>query len=163
MGHVTFFHLSISGFLIACSFLQGAEAYSCPQDWINFQRHCYSYRQTARNWYDAEADCQTYGEKSHLASILSEEEHRRLASAITGAYEIKGPIWIGLFRKKRGGKVKHWKWTDNAVFSYMHWGSGQPSNCKNNQHCVEMLGADLMDWNDNHCDTENYYICKLLL
>uniref|UniRef100_A0A670JBM4 Uncharacterized protein n=1 Tax=Podarcis muralis TaxID=64176 RepID=A0A670JBM4_PODMU len=51
------------------------------------------------------ADCQMFGQKSHLASILSEEEHRRIASAITGAYEIKGPVWIGLFRKKKARKV----------------------------------------------------------
>ncbi|XP_077791750.1 regenerating islet-derived protein 4-like [Podarcis muralis] len=163
MGRTTFFHLSISGFLIACSFLQGTEAISCPQDWINFQRHCYSYRQIARNWNDAEMDCQTFGQKSHLASILSKEEHKLLASAIKGAYEIKGPIWIGLFRKKEAGKNIQWRWTDSAVVSYVHWGSGQPSNSKNDKHCVEMNGADLMDWNDTQCDTENYYICKFQL
>uniref|UniRef100_UPI00109F6A6B C-type lectin BpLec-like n=1 Tax=Podarcis muralis TaxID=64176 RepID=UPI00109F6A6B len=142
MGRTTFFHLSIWGFLIACSFLQGTEALSCPQDWINFQWNCYSYRQTARSWNDAEADCQMFGQKSHLASILSEEEHRRIASAITGAYEIKGPVWIGLFRKKKARKNIQWEWTDNAVFGYMNWGPGQPSNSKNDEHCVEMYGEE---------------------
>nr|XP_034982679.1 C-type lectin PAL-like [Zootoca vivipara] len=163
MGRITFFHLSIWGFLVSCFVLQGTEAYSCPPDWINIQRHCYSLKKVPRKWNDAETDCQTYGTKSPLASILSEGEHRRLAAAITAGNDLSVNIWIGLFRMKKGGKIKHWRWTDNAVVGYMPWGPGQPSNCRNEQYCVELYGVDFMDLNDNNCDTENFYICKMPL
>ncbi|XP_053262590.1 C-type lectin lectoxin-Lei1-like [Podarcis raffonei] len=160
MSRITFFHLSILGFLAACFFLQGTEARSCPQDWINFERYCYSLKKIARNWNDAEADCQTYGEKSHLASILSEEENKRVAAVIAGGNDPGYRIWIGLFRKKKGGKNVQLRWSDTANFDYAAWGEGQPDK---SGYCVEIFGEDYDMWNDTDCDDENYYLCKIPL
>ncbi|CAI5786628.1 Hypothetical predicted protein [Podarcis lilfordi] len=161
MGRITFFHLSIWGFLIACSFPQGTEASGCPQNWFRFQGHCYLLRKVKRNWNDAEADCQRFGTDSHLASILNWEEHRYIASAIRQGKDPGFHIWIGLFRVKRGGRITVWKWTDSAVVGYMPWGPGQPSYSHRQEFCIELYGAEYMFWDDNSCEAENYYICKI--
>ncbi|XP_033018413.1 LOW QUALITY PROTEIN: snaclec 1-like [Lacerta agilis] len=117
--------------------LAGTEADSCPPDWINFQSHCYSLKKIARNWNAAEADCQTHGSESHLASIRSEKENA-FGSFIAGENDPGFPVWIGLFSFKGGGR-SYVRWTDNTNVDYTAWADGDPGK---RGYCVE-ISADV--------------------
>uniref|UniRef100_A0A8C5JUT6 Regenerating islet-derived family, member 4 n=1 Tax=Jaculus jaculus TaxID=51337 RepID=A0A8C5JUT6_JACJA len=68
---------------------------SCPSGWFHHKSHCYGYFRKLRSWSDAELECQSYGEGSHLASVLSQKEVSVISEYISG-YQRSQPVWIGL-------------------------------------------------------------------
>ncbi|XP_013920086.1 PREDICTED: C-type Lectin CRL-like [Thamnophis sirtalis] len=82
-----------------------------------------------------------------------------ISSSMLTGYEENFRIWIGLY-KIRGGKLRL-RWLDASVVSYTPWARNQPSNCKRNQKCVELYANDYKAWNDQFCNIEQPYLCKM--
>ena len=66
-------------------------------------------------WDDADTYCKGVG--GHLASIHSDEEHRKVAGIGNGNY-----IWIGGSTTEKKGV---WGWSDGSPWSYTNWQSGE--------------------------------------
>uniref|UniRef100_A0A2D4MVW0 C-type lectin domain-containing protein n=2 Tax=Micrurus TaxID=8634 RepID=A0A2D4MVW0_9SAUR len=160
MGFISV-HVPFLGFLVASFFIQGLEAVSCPKHWYMFEDFCYGFFKEKLTWNEAESECATYGKDGHLASIHSEREMAFLSSALLMNYAERFRIWIGLY-KLPGGKTR-FRWQDHSRGEYIPWAPHQPSNCKQNQNCVELYATDYKHWNDQFCDVEQPYLCKMSL
>ncbi|KAL6044255.1 hypothetical protein STEG23_019935, partial [Scotinomys teguina] len=68
---------------------------SCPPGWFYYKSHCYGYFRKLRSWSQAELKCQSYGNGSHLASVLNQNEVNVISRHIFG-YQRNLPVWIGL-------------------------------------------------------------------
>uniref|UniRef100_A0A670JEX7 C-type lectin domain-containing protein n=1 Tax=Podarcis muralis TaxID=64176 RepID=A0A670JEX7_PODMU len=123
--------------LLLLLFNKCTEAISCPQDWINFQRHCYSLKKFARNWYDAEVACQAFGENGHLASIHDEDDMKALSQHLSQNLKTEQHIWIGLYDPNTGSEhvsLARWGGKEKKSFSpfffFCKWHSHFLNICK---------------------------------
>ena len=66
-------------------------------------------------------------------------------------------FWIGL---NDLGLESSFKWSDGSPVQYTKYAFRQPDDYFKQEDCVEML-KDLAAWNDNHCNRQNPYICKI--
>ena len=67
-----------------------------------------------------------------------------------------GKFWIGL---NDLGLESSFKWSDGSPVQYLKFPSRQPDDFYKQEDCVEMLKYSA--WNDNHCNRQNPYICKI--
>ena len=52
-------------------------------------------------------------------------------------------------------------WEDGTAVNYTHWQSGEPNDSHGDEDCVEIYTGGLAGyWNDDHCESEKYYICE---
>ena len=84
-----------------------------------------------------------------LATVNSQVEQDAVFS-LTGS----SGAWIGLTDFLNEGKFS---WVDETVVSFTNFGSAQPNNGNNNQHCV-WIRAD-GSWNDVICQQTKSYVC----
>nr|XP_008113585.1 PREDICTED: C-type lectin BpLec [Anolis carolinensis] len=162
MGLLTYTSLCLFGLLLS-SPLTGAEANSCPNDWTEdpVQGNCYAYFDNKLTWREAEMECQSYGSKAHLASILSAEETDFIAKHISTYQHETSSVWMGLYDPRQTGK---WNWSDGSIYNYMAWARGQPDFLHGPEYCVELnLFTGFKQWNNNNCKKMNTYICKIKL
>ena len=79
------------------------------------------------NWGQARAaaESRTYnGYQGHLVSITSQAENDFITSHLT----FSGYL-IGLFQPSGSPEPSGgWRWTTDEVFSFIHWGPGEPNN-----------------------------------
>ena len=66
-------------------------------------------------------------------------------------------IWIGF---NDLGLESSFKWSDGSPVQYTKFASGQPDDFRKQEDCVEMWRGSAA-WNDNHCNRQNPYICKI--
>ncbi|XP_010641847.1 regenerating islet-derived protein 4 [Fukomys damarensis] len=126
---------------------------SCAAGWFYFKSSCYGYFRKLRNWGDAEFECQSYGNGTHLASVLSQKEASVISKYING-YQRCQPVWIGL----HNSKDQQWQWLDGATYLYRSW-SGRSSG--ENEHCGEMsYEKNFLAWNKNDCNKSQHFLCK---
>ena len=126
---------------------------ACPSNWPNFQRNCYKLFNTQLTWADAQTHCQQ--ENSHLASILSEEEHQFIINKfVRDEY-----IWVGGHDMDVEGQ---WIWTDGSNWNYTRWNAGQPDNAGGKEHCLNLFksGRD-GNFNDYPCTKKIKFLCKI--
>ncbi|XP_030615785.1 LOW QUALITY PROTEIN: regenerating islet-derived protein 4 [Delphinapterus leucas] len=88
--------------------------HSCATGWFYYKSCCYGYFQKLKNWSDAELECQSYGNGTHLASILYLKEANTIATYIGGCQRNK-PVWICLHDLQKG---QQWTWLDGATYIY---------------------------------------------
>ncbi|XP_048207844.1 regenerating islet-derived protein 4 [Perognathus longimembris pacificus] len=127
---------------------------SCASGWFYFKSSCYGYFRKLRNWSDAELECQSYGNTSHLASVLSVQEARVAAKYIAG-YQRTQPVWIGLHNPH---EKQQWQWTDGATYAYSAWTNRTASG---GQQCAETgPRGNFLTWNPNLCSKRHHFLCK---
>ncbi|XP_049597408.1 uncharacterized protein [Syngnathus scovelli] len=125
----------------------------CPTGWQDYNNHCYFFGTYSKSWTQAEDYCVSKG--GHLASIRDQQERDWLAQR-----RVKDPEnWIGLRRATPGSSV--WQWTDGTPFSYSAWEPMQPDYHKGLENCGEMRRSFGGRWNDDDCNANQGYICKL--
>ena len=73
------------------------------------------------------------------------------------AKSIDDTVWIGIDDKSKEGHFIYA--SDGASIAYTNWHYGQPDN-QNNEDCVDLLDHFEFEWNDDHCDIENSFICE---
>ena len=66
-------------------------------------------------------------------------------------------FWIGL---NDLGLESSFKWSDGSPVQYTIYGPGEPNDLYKQEDCVEMHRFSAT-WNDNHCNKQNPYICKI--
>ncbi|XP_057259737.1 C-type lectin Cal-like [Pezoporus wallicus] len=138
--------------------VQGGVAASCPQNWRLFRGYCYGFFQEKLTWDEAEAECERYGPKGHLASIHSQGTSRVLAAYLESQSHATDHIWIGLHDEEHS---RQWKWTDDSVYDFKKWDVGQPNNMWDKEDCVvlyHLSGFKL--WHDYPCDRKFSFLCQ---
>ncbi|XP_053112234.1 C-type lectin-like [Hemicordylus capensis] len=162
MGLVSPFCVPLFGLLVFSCFLQGRGAKSCPEGWTHYVSYCYAFINTPMSWREAEADCETYGQNGHLASIHNEFEMASVYTYIVNNFNNVKNFWIGL--KSRGtGQNRRWKWTDMAVVKYMPWAKGHPILKETREGCAEVTVNDIKQWKDVSCGEKKPFLCKIPL
>ncbi|XP_053927048.1 C-type lectin Cal-like [Cuculus canorus] len=133
---------------------QGRAQTICPRKWIHHRGNCYGYFTQRKTQAQAEEECSRYGPMATLASIHSEGSSivlgEYVASQEDGAY-----VWIGLKDEERNGR---WKWSDNSVLDYLHWGSYQPSY---SGYCVALGNSRGFEyWYNYPCSYQFPFLCQ---
>ncbi|XP_057571303.1 regenerating islet-derived protein 4 [Hippopotamus amphibius kiboko] len=127
---------------------------SCAAGWFYHRSYCYGYFRKLRNWTDAELECQSYGNGTHLTSILNSKEANTIAKYI-GGYQKNKPVWIGLHDPQ---KRHQWQWSDGSVYIYRTM-SGR--SVGKNKYCAEMNAKDaFLTWNSEDCNKRQHFLCK---
>mmetsp|Transcript_19556 Transcript_19556/g.46421 ORF Transcript_19556/g.46421 Transcript_19556/m.46421 type:complete len:336 (+) Transcript_19556:2-1009(+) len=143
------------------------DLFPTPHHWINAQSHqgsqtsagsgqgwCYTPRQEARTFSEAEHVCRAWG--GHVFSYQTEQE-MDMAVRLFGHTH----FWIGMRRMgSSGGLNGMFRFTDATDNQYANtrWASGQPSNSGGQEYCVEMVWYRKMQ--DVRCDARLPFICK---
>ncbi|XP_021100912.1 CD209 antigen-like protein E [Heterocephalus glaber] len=102
----------------------------CPWDWTFFQRKCYFFSRSQRDWRDSITTCQEVG--AQLVIVENAEEQ----SFLQQTSKSKGYAWMGLSDLN---KESEWHWVDGSPLSLSlvrYWNKGQPNNYEE-QDCVE--------------------------
>ncbi|XP_044179134.1 macrophage mannose receptor 1-like [Acropora millepora] len=106
------------------------------------------------SWQEALQECRrTRG--GDLVSIHSASENIFIKSNITR--RSSQSFWIGL---NDLGLESSFKWSDGSPVQYTNYKPREPNDFFKQEDCVEML-KDSATWNDNHCNRQNPYICKI--
>ncbi|XP_071372769.1 C-type mannose receptor 2-like [Centroberyx affinis] len=112
----------------------GVESRSgCPSGWSQYGSRCFVFISSSSTWPEAEQHCLHFG--ANLASIHSFGEYHFIQETVrrsTGGFP---RTWIG------GADAFQnflWFWSDGSRFDYQLWGSKEPNNYGNTEHCVEM-------------------------
>ena len=88
-----------------------------------------------------------------LASVQSAAENALLTTAASGHY-----VWIGGTDAASEGT---WVWSpSNTPLSYTNWGTGQPDDWGNIEHCLEVNYGGPGKWNDYTCGRSLNYVCQ---
>ncbi|XP_008828744.1 regenerating islet-derived protein 4 isoform X2 [Nannospalax galili] len=127
---------------------------SCISGWFYHRSHCYGYFRKMGNWSHAELECQSYGNGSHLASVLNQKEVSVISKYITG-YQRNQPVWIGLHDPQ---KRQLWQWIDGSTSLYRSWGDTSTSGAR---HCAELSPRNkFLTWSKNECNKRQHFLCK---
>ncbi|XP_051055242.1 regenerating islet-derived protein 4 [Phodopus roborovskii] len=108
---------------------------SCASGWFYYKSHCYGYFRKMGNWSHAELECQSYGNGSHLASVLNQKEASVISKYIIG-YQRNLPVWIGLHDPQ---KNQLWRWIDGSPQLYRPWNRRTESEAR---HCAVLNPKD---------------------
>uniref|UniRef100_A0A670IQX8 C-type lectin domain-containing protein n=1 Tax=Podarcis muralis TaxID=64176 RepID=A0A670IQX8_PODMU len=79
----------------------------CPDGWIGYQRKCYYFSDSDRNWTSSQNYCASFD--ASLVVIDSEEEMSFLRR-----YKGAADHWIGL---QRMNDQEPWKWINGTIFN----------------------------------------------
>ncbi|XP_067325698.1 C-type lectin-like [Anolis sagrei] len=157
MGLLAYASLCLFGLLLSSPF-PGAEAKSCPRDWMESEGNCYGYFGRETTWAEAEIECQSHGPGTHLASILTAAERDLVAHYIDNHQFQRNNVWIGLHDPLEKGK---WRWTDGSAYNYNHWMQKEPNNLWNSEYCVALRASTERKGRiDAVCKKPKHYICK---
>ncbi|XP_074840348.1 dromaiocalcin-1-like [Carettochelys insculpta] len=135
---------------------QGPRAKPCQKGWMHLLDGCYRYFCTERTWEDAENECKSKGEGTHLVSIHSAEENSMLACYVKQK-KIDKHVWIGLSDTAQNNQ---WKWADASPNNYTAWDQGQPDSPEKKEHCVALKYSDYEKWHDFPCGDKFPFLCK---
>uniref|UniRef100_H3D482 C-type lectin domain-containing protein n=1 Tax=Tetraodon nigroviridis TaxID=99883 RepID=H3D482_TETNG len=127
----------------------------CPTGWKMFRSSCYYISAGKKRWKDSRDYCKT--KRADLAIIKTQEEMTFINSLFGSDKE----VWIGLTDE---GSEGQWKWVDGSPLTTAFWGDNQPNSYDGrNQDCVEFWhhATGNGDWNDEHCNVENNWMCKI--
>uniref|UniRef100_A0A7S0EX77 C-type lectin domain-containing protein n=1 Tax=Hanusia phi TaxID=3032 RepID=A0A7S0EX77_9CRYP len=134
------------------------DLFPSPHFWGSDTEHfggwCYTPRQEARTFEEAEHVCRAWG--GHVFSFQSVDE-MEMAVRLFGHTH----FWVGLRRmSSSGGLNGMYRFTDSTDNTYANtrWQSGQPSNNGGNQWCTEMVWQAQMQ--AVRCDSRLPFICK---
>jgi len=138
------------------------DLYPTPHHWANQATNsnaggpgwCYTPRQEARTFSEAEHVCRAWG--GHVFSYQTEQE-MDMAVRLFGHTH----FWIGMRRLgNSGGLNGMFRFTDATDNTYANtrWAPGEPNNAGGIEYCVEMVWYRVM--NDIRCDARLPFICK---
>ncbi|XP_029941424.1 macrophage mannose receptor 1-like [Salarias fasciatus] len=126
----------------------------CDQGWREYEGSCYFFSTEPKTWKEANAYC--LHRRSNLMSIQDVNERLWLRTQINS--EI---YWIGLNDQAVEGV---YEWSDGTTFIpyFSYWMQGQPDNYGDEpgEDCVQVVGYNFGQWNDEHCNVSRKFICK---
>ncbi|XP_017145884.1 C-type lectin 37Db-like [Drosophila miranda] len=104
------------------------------------------------NWFSGTNICRQKG--GHLASPKSGEEFSRLKEKLTKGRD----YWLGISDLANEGVFQ--SQTTGNMAAFLKWGSGEPNNFANKEHCVELRSDSDFLMNDNVCTVTMYFVCE---
>ncbi|MEM9916926.1 MAG: lectin-like protein [Bacteroidota bacterium] len=113
--------------------------------------YCSNFRSS---WSYAKQYCQSKG--GHLAVVNDAQENGWIASQLQTS-----SAYIGLTDELQEG---NWRWVNGEPVTYTNWIPGQPSNSNNQQHYVEMFGANSYyygKWNDHYDHQHREFVMEI--
>lgn len=122
----------------------------CPWEWTFFQRKCYFFSKSQRNWHDSVTACEEEGARLVIVESADEQSFLQLSSTR------KGRTWMGLSDLNNEST---WHWVDGSPLSLSfmkYWNPNEPNNL-GEEDCAEFYGDG---WNDTKCNATKYFICK---
>ncbi|KAJ7317610.1 hypothetical protein JRQ81_003772 [Phrynocephalus forsythii] len=130
-----------------------SEVFPCGsrrREWEYFHGGCYYFATKQVIWQTAKMHCEE--KNSSLVVIQDNPEQNFLQSRTRGER-----YWIGLTDIDAEGE---WRWIDGTNYraNFKNWKPGQPSDYNRNEDCAEI--SALGEWNDENCNTQNFYICE---
>ncbi|XP_059581492.1 rheacalcin-1-like [Alligator mississippiensis] len=109
----------------------------------------------------AKDQCQSFGAKSHLASIHNPEEQRVIANLIARAHGYDDEVWIGLHI---AGRSDNWAWVDGSPTVHEAWHKYRRRYSWKGENCAALEDdAGYMTWDKDSCYDRNAFVCKLTL
>ncbi|XP_078232939.1 C-type lectin lectoxin-Thr1-like [Pogona vitticeps] len=139
----------------------------CLEGWMTYKECCYGFFTEMETWWDAEEKCRySPAARTHLASILDDEEMDAVANFITPLNQeynnYTHPVWIGLYNQRLGkSEERNWWWMDSFKTVYVAWARGEPNNDDTWENCVTLLPRKgYKKWNDDNCFKRFPYLCK---
>ncbi|KAH1183911.1 C-type lectin domain family 19 member A [Mauremys mutica] len=145
------------------------ESYSCPLFWTEYEGYCYRYFPINKTWAEADLYCAEFSigiKSAKLASIHSWEENVFVYDLVNSRVPgIPTDIWMGLHDLRQEG---HFEWTDGSSYDYNYWDGNQPDDgihsIPEEEDCVQIwyrYNSALRSWNDNSCNREFPFVCKI--
>lgn len=119
-------------------------------DWtMGSNGHCYVLYTTATDWFNAQANCQSFG--GELMSITEQFEND-----IGGSLAQNRGRWLGA-RQTAGP----WLWEDGSDFTlYENWQLGEPNGSGSCLRMGNQSGGAVQWWYDAPCGESNHYLCE---
>ncbi|XP_061190113.1 lymphocyte antigen 75-like [Saccostrea echinata] len=135
----------------------------CPQDWIEFEGHCY-FKGEDVSWHYAKEVCES--EDAYLVEVNEEKENDFLKETFLQIInsspcidDFSCPAWIGA-NDLETDRLILWSRDKNSLL-YTNWYPYEPNGYLGKEHCVQLLRSGF--WNDANCDAKIPYICEKLL
>lgn len=133
----------------------------CPLPFVSppTGNSCYYFGfATTRTWNEARVRCLSMD--ADLLKIDASEEQDLIMNILKKKdNELPGvqEWWVGLKRKE--DDIENWVWTDGSLAnkSSLRWGTDEPNNYKQNEHCAEIWERT---FNDKNCDSKLNFICE---
>ncbi|KAH3775354.1 perlucin-like protein isoform X1 [Dreissena polymorpha] len=157
----------LSIFALLSAILSVAKAVECPDNWITFHGHCYTFSINQTNWFHAAKTCHDLG--AQLVIIETDVEDAFLKTTIQHLHAHDDPQTVGYWTGANDLDVEgHWVWgyPSDIVVRYTDWHAGEPNNnwAGKPEDCVVLWGQFNFgyQWNDQTCSNVDYhYICEL--
>ncbi|XP_071115792.1 perlucin-like [Haliotis cracherodii] len=141
---------------LACwSLPRGVEGTKCTGGFHKHGGSCYWFSNIKGTFAEARSICRFLG--SDLVTITSHTED----AFVRGYATQRGKAERYYLGATDLGLEGRWVWTGNKPFTYTNWGPGQPTNYKNNEHCLEAYKGYGYGWNDVNCDKKANFICQM--
>ncbi|XP_046344929.2 perlucin-like [Haliotis rufescens] len=117
--------------LLGSSMLLYAEGTKCTGGFHKHGNSCYWLSNIKGTFAEARSICRFLG--SDLVAITSHTED----AFVRGYATQRGKAERYYLGGTDLGLEGRWIWTGNKPFTYTNWEPGQPTNYKNNEHCLE--------------------------
>ncbi|XP_078387654.1 CD209 antigen-like protein C isoform X1 [Cetorhinus maximus] len=123
--------------------------FQCPDQWKQFQQHCYYISTNKKTWIDAQRACASMD--ANLVVINKAEEQTFVEKWL----QVED-YWIGLSDSISEGD---WRWVDGTDYtsSVKFWNKGEPNDFSN-EDCAEL--SAIRKWNDRTCANSQNWICE---
>merc|ERR1711872_936145 len=113
------------------------------------------FRDTDKNWEEAETICQTLG--GHLASVHSRYEMDFILHNMVG-----GDFWLGGKRSEANSTI--WEWSDETTWDWSDWAENEPNNRgRRPEDKLEAYAKRDYKWNDNRGSERKHFVCKFVV
>ncbi|XP_060100471.1 C-type lectin BpLec-like [Heteronotia binoei] len=139
---------------------------SCHPGAVYIRGYCYEFFSNSLSWDAAEDACQKLGPGSHLASISSSWEERRISTYIR-SHSNANCVWIGFYAVPHYNTME-WKWSDQSryIFGAPLWDKRKPSTSISSLECVALCNVRYPSysarWYQQNCETPYPYVCKYM-
>ncbi|XP_059210475.1 ladderlectin-like [Centropristis striata] len=127
---------------------------SCPGRWRLINGRCFLYVPGARNWAQAERNCQSMG--ANLASVHRADEYHGIQRMIRDVTHGYPQPWIGGYD---AAVERFWLWSDGTPFRFSYWCRGEPNNYRAQQHCIHINYRGGKCWDDRSCYGHRPSVC----
>ncbi len=148
---------SSKSFLVLLFFT--AIATSANAQWVNNPTNGHWYRLTegeyfgihdesvnvlSPDWFDAEAEAQSYNPEGHLVTINDQAENDWLVTTFGSGT----CFWIGFTDHSAYSTEGSWVWVSGEDVTFINWDSIQPDNYLQGEDCAHLIHFGSPDWND---------------
>ncbi|XP_065656134.1 uncharacterized protein LOC136081827 isoform X2 [Hydra vulgaris] len=138
---------------------QGSSNGKCASGLVEYGSDCYFFHSVTpvlpgKSWRESHKSCLNMG--GNLLSITDQSEVAFVLNQLRDESIKNKKHWIGLNAIQNN---RTFVWSDKSPLLFLNWKTQEPNNHNNmNEECVETTNEG---WNDNSCDRQFGFICKI--